>query len=313
MKALIIGAAGFVGPYLAARLHERMGYTVTATKLPFEVLGLPGASVIDLDILDPEAVQKAIDSEAPDCVYHLAAQSSVALSWKKPSLTVDINIKGALNVMEAVRNAKRRARLILIGSGEEYGAVRPEDIPIREDSTLIRPGNPYAVTKAAQNMLGALYARAYGMDIVSVRAFNHIGAGQSSQFVVADFAGQIARIERGEQEPAIRVGNLAARRDFCDVRDIVRAYGLLAEKGKSGETYNIGSGHAIEIREILNRLLALSAARIDVVTDPSKYRPVDVPVIEASVEKIRDDTGWKPEIALNDTLKWIMESVRKGT
>jgi GDP-4-dehydro-6-deoxy-D-mannose reductase len=313
MKSLIIGAAGFVGRYLAAQLHERMGFTVTVTKLPFENIDFPGAAVIDLDILDPEAVQRAVDSEEPDVVYHLAAQSSVALSWKRPGLTVDINVKGALNVMEAVRNAQRRARLILIGSGEEYGSVRPEDIPILEDVTPIRPGNPYAATKAAQNMLGTLYARAYGMDVINVRAFNHIGAGQSPQFVVADFAGQIAKIERGEQERTIFVGNLAARRDFCDVRDIVRAYGLLAHKGRSGETYNVGSGQAIEIRSLLSALLSLSPVRIDVVSDPSKYRPIDVPVIEASIEKMGSDTGWKPEIALNTTLQWIMESARKGT
>jgi GDP-4-dehydro-6-deoxy-D-mannose reductase len=161
-------------------------------------------------------------------------------------------------------------------------------------------------------MFGTLYARAYGMDVISVRAFNHIGVGQSPQFVVADFAEQIARIERGEQERTIYVGNLAARRDFCDVRDIVRAYGLLAQKGRSGETYNVGAGQAVEVRALLNALLALSPVQIDVVSDPSKYRPIDVPVIEASIEKIGNDTGWKPEIALNDTLQWIMKSVRKG-
>ncbi|MCL2342404.1 MAG: GDP-mannose 4,6-dehydratase, partial [Firmicutes bacterium] len=194
-----------------------------------------------------------------------------------------------------------KPRLLLIGSAEEYGRAEPGDRPI-DEQTVPRPGNIYAATKTCQNMLGKIYADAYGLDVLMVRAFNHVGPGQPFGFVVPDFCRQIVEIEIGKREPVVKVGNLSARRDFTDVRDVVRAYSLLIERGQAGETYNIGSGHAVEMRAILEKLLALSPAKITVEADPQKFRPVDVPVVEAVITKLHELTRWRPQILLEQTL-----------
>lgn len=302
-QALIIGAAGFVGSYLIDHIQKNCIWSIAATKMPGEKIEIEaeGIEICDLDILDRAAVEALILRLKPDYVFHLAAQSSVALSWKNPGLTVDVNIKGSLNVLDALRLLDSEPKVLLIGSSEEYGPIRPGSLPVTEE-TLLRPGNIYAATKACQNMLGSIYHNAYGMDVMMVRAFNHIGPNQAPLFVVADFCRQAARIEKGLQEPEIKVGNLSARRDFTDVRDVVRAYVLLVERGKAGETYNVGSGQPIAIREILDRILKLAGVSIQVTIDPERLRPVDVPVIEADISKLKACTGWKPEIALDTTL-----------
>lgn len=314
-NALIIGAAGFVGSYLADCIHDSRQWPVSVTKLPKETIITDHAEVYDLDIMDSEAVYALLERLAPDYIFHLAAQSSVALSWKMPELTLDVNVRGTLHVLEAVRKLAKMPRILLIGSGEEYGRVKENEIPVGEE-TLPRPGNLYAATKACQNMIGRIYAEAYGLEIISVRAFNHIGPNQSPTFVVADFCRQAAEAEAGRKEPVIRVGNLEAKRDFTDVRDVVRAYVMLAEKGKRGETYNVGSGHAVSIRDILEEILRLSGMEIEVRQDPEKFRPVDVPVIEADIRKLQACTGWKAEIPLEQTLKETLEywrgCVREG-
>lgn len=310
MKALVIGAGGFVGGYLISQLVS-LGQQVCATKLPHEAITFHTDSVpenyvtADLDILDETAVTKLLSEFEPDVIYHLAAQSSVALSWKKPALTADINIKGCINVLEAVRAAKLSSKILFIGSGEEYGyaANRPEPV---DETVRPEPANIYAITKLTQNMIGELYCKAYGMDIISVRAFNHIGPGQLPQFVVADFCKQAAEISMGLREPVMRVGNLSAKRDFTDVRDIVRAYAELAVKGRAGETYNVGSGHAVSIQSVLDRIIGLSGADIRVETDPAKLRPVDVPFIEPDVTKLKRDTGWEPAVSLDSSLRDIL-------
>jgi GDP-4-dehydro-6-deoxy-D-mannose reductase len=299
VKSLIIGAAGFVGGHLITRL-EADGMPVAATKLPNETIE-GDASVYDLDILDAHAVRALIEDIKPECIFHLAAQSSVALSWKEPALTVDINVKGAVHVLEAVRVMKHPARVLLIGSSEEYGAVRPAQLPVNEETPL-RPGNIYAATKAAQDMLGAVYADAYGMDVLMIRAFNHIGPGQSPKFAVSDFCRQVARIEAGLQEPIIRVGNLSAKRDFTDVRDVARAYSLLAQKGKGGVAYNVGSGRSASIQSILDIILAQAKADIRVERDETRFRPADVPVMEADIARLQEAAGWRPEIPVSDTI-----------
>ncbi len=307
MKSLIIGAAGFVGGHLIRHLSGDCGYDVYVTKLPGEIINTDGAyTTYDLDILNQDNVAELIDKIKPDEIYHLAAQSSVGLSWKKPQLTADINIKGTINVLEAIRKSDCTPRLLLVGSGEEYGYVSPEDIPINEDVTL-RAGNIYAATKACQGMLGEIYARAYKMDIIMVRAFNHVGPGQSDTFVVSDFCRQAARIECGKQSPVISVGNLSAQRDFTDVRDIVRAYSGLMANGKSGQIYNVGSGKAVSIRSLLDMIIELSHAEITVDIDSSRLRPSDVPVIAADTSKITADTGWKPVIPLKTTIADILD------
>lgn len=257
--------------------------------------------IYDLDILDQDSVLKLMQAVQPDYVFHLAAQSSVAAAWKHPGMTVDVNIRGAVHVLEAVRRMQKRPRILLVGSGEEYGLVRPQEIPISEENRLY-PGNIYAATKACQTMIGGIYARAYGVEAVMVRAFNHIGPNQEPLFAVADFCRQVAWIEAGRQEAVLRVGNVDARRDFTDVRDVVRAYAMLAEKGKAGEIYNVGSGRAVSIAHMIELILKKSAASITVEQDASKVRPVDLPVIEADIRKLQTATGWQPRIGLEQTI-----------
>ncbi|MCM1495698.1 MAG: GDP-mannose 4,6-dehydratase [Bacteroides sp.] len=305
MKALIIGAAGFVGSYLIQHLKQNLHWEIMATKMPQETIAVEDVDIYDLDILDKNQVTQLLKELRPDAVLHLAAQSSVGISWKNPDLTIDVNIKGSIHVLDSIRTLDYTPRVLLIGSGEEYGHILPTDTPIQEN-TILRPGNIYAATKACQNMLGKIYADAYQMDIISVRAFNHIGPNQTPIFVVADFCKQVAEIEAGLIPPVIHVGNLSAARDFSDVRDVVRAYGLLLQKGKSGETYNVGSGHAVTIDEILKNILLQSKITIQVEVDQEKLRPVDVPIIEADITKLQACTGWNPEITLEQTITDVL-------
>lgn len=301
MKALIIGGAGFVGGYLIREL-DSAGQEVFATCLENENIS-GNCSVRTLNILDADAVSEVIGEIKPDVIYHLAAQSSVSLSWKKPQLTADINVIGTINVLEAVKNCEKKdIRLILIGSGEEYGFIRKDACPLTEEEPL-NPGNIYAATKACQGMLGEIYARAYKMDIIMVRAFNHSGPQQLPMFVISDFCRQIALIEKGDSPAVMSVGNLAAKRDFTDVRDVVRAYRLLGEKGVSGRTYNVGRGKAVEIQYILDTALSFSQKEIEVKQDPARMRASDIPVIEPDVSRIYGDTGWKAEISMEKTIE----------
>jgi len=304
MKALIIGVAGFVGRHLVNELINS-GWDVSGTKLPTEIVDID-IPIFELDILDAEAIGDLLVQLSPDCVFHLAAQSSVALSWKQPALTADVNIKGAVNLLEAVRVMDKPPRLMLIGSGEEYGHVQPNEIPVGE-GTALRPGNIYAATKITQGMFGQIYAKAYGLEIIIVRAFNHFGPGQTDAFVVSSFCKQVAEIEAQGDRGTIKVGNLDAKRDFTDVRDIVRAYRLLAEKGKSGEVYNVGSGLSVSVAEILDMILKQSGAKITIEQDPERMRPSDVPEIRADISKLVACTDWKPEIKLEDTIKDVLD------
>ena len=309
MKALIIGAAGFVGGHLAKELVSA-GWDVSGTKLPTESANLD-IPVFGLDILDAAAVGGLLRKVKPDYIFHLAAQSSVPVSWKSPSMTVDVNIKGVVNLLEAVRDMENPSRILLVGSGDEYGYVLPSELPIVED-TALRPGNVYACTKIAQGMMGQIYARAYGLEVIIARAFNHIGPGQTDAFVIPGFCKQIAKIESDGGTGVIKVGNLDAKRDFTDVRDIVKAYRLLALKGVSGEIYNIGSGEAVVINSLLEKLLSLSKAKITIELDPARMRPSDTPVIQADISKITECTGWRPEIPLNTTLEDVLNEWRKN-
>ncbi len=308
-KALIIGAAGFVGSYLAKELWQNYGMEVHVSKLPKEHLEIAYAHVHNLDILQKEEVSGLLYEILPDYIFHLAAQSSVSIAWKNPGLTVDVNVKGCIHVLDAVRELFYKPRILLVGSGEEYGRIYAEEVPVTESNHL-RPGNIYAATKVCQNMIGTIYAQAYDMDLLMVRSFNHIGPGQAPIFVVSDFCRQVAQIEAGMKEPVMYVGNLKARRDFTDVRDVVRAYALLVLYGKPGETYNVGSGHAYAIREVLDLILSLSGANIRIETDPNKIRPVDVAVIEADITKLHQETGWRQSIPLVQTLQETLDDWR---
>ncbi|MBR6791639.1 MAG: GDP-mannose 4,6-dehydratase [Ruminococcus sp.] len=309
MKALIIGGAGFVGGYLINELASD-GYDVHATCLPSE--NIKGeCTVHTLDIMDKEAVSAVLSAVSPDVVFHLAAQSSVALSWKKPQLTAEINVIGSINVLEAVREAEKKMRLILIGSGEEYGFIREGACPLDENEKL-SPGNIYAVTKACQGMLGEVYARAYKMDIIMVRAFNHSGPAQLPMFVISDFCKQIAEIEKEMRPPEMMVGNLSAMRDFTDVRDVVRAYRLLAEKGVCGKTYNVGRGKAVKISYILETAVSMATRPVEVKQDPTRMRASDIPIIEPDVSLINSDTGWSAEISMEQTVKDTLDYWRNN-
>jgi GDP-4-dehydro-6-deoxy-D-mannose reductase len=301
MKALIIGAAGFVGGYLIRELRSA-GWEVCATCLPGEKV-TEDCPVHTLDILAKDSIAPLIDEISPDVMYHLAAQSSVSVSWKKPQLTAEINVVGTINVLEALRNVQKKdIRTLLIGSGEEYGFIREGACPLTESEPL-NPGNIYAATKACQGMLGEIYARAYKMDIVMVRAFNHSGPAQAPIFVISDFCRQIAEAEAGIRPAEMSVGNLSAKRDFTDVRDVVRAYRLLGGKGVSGRTYNVGRGKAVTIQYILDTALSFAEKEISVKNDPARMRASDIPLIEPDVSRIFEDTGWRAEISMEQTIR----------
>ena len=310
MKALITGGGGFAGKYLIRELRNN-GYEVHATHLENEHINTDCHRHI-LDVTNAKDVSELIEEIQPDSVYHLSAQSSVALSWKLPQITAEVNIIGTLNLLEAIKNSsKPNAKILLVGSGEEYGILRENACPIKETEKL-NPANIYAVTKSCQGMFGRVYTRAYGMNIISVRSFNHSGAGQSEVFVISDFCKQIAEIEAGKRPPKIVTGNLSAMRDFTDVRDIVRAYRLITEKGKIGKTYNVGRGKAVRISDILNIAIRLSkAGNISVEKDPARMRAVDIPVIEPDVSEIFGDTGWKAEIPIENTILDTLDYWRK--
>ncbi len=308
MKSLVIGGGGFAGQYLIKEL-VRQGGKVCATKLPEENIDICDVEVYDADIRSYEEIFTVLDEVHPDCIYHLAAVSSAALSWKKPQLTMEVNVIGIINVLEAVLALGLKPRVLLIGSGEEYGKAADSPDPISE-KVAPRPTNIYAVSKLAQNMLGDIYRKAYDIDIISVRAFNHIGPGQSDRFVAADFCKQVAAIERGA-EPVISVGNLSAVRDFTDVRDVVRAYTAIMKNGVTGKTYNVGGGAVLSIEELLEKIISLSTAMIISETDKSRMRPIDTPKIHADISELKKDTGWTPSYTIEQTLKDTLDYWRE--
>lgn len=303
MRALVIGASGFVGDYLCKHLVDK-GYEVYATRHSnSESINtrLDNIKFYKLDIMDSDACENVLRDVKPQYIFNLAAVSSVGLSWREPAKTMEINIIGTLNVLEAVRKISISSKILIVGSSEEYGKVQPQDIPIKETQKLVSE-NPYGISKITQEMIAQLYYKTYGLQIYFVRAFNHIGPGQQLGFVVPDFAKQIAEIELGMKEPVIFVGNLEAKRDFTDVRDVVRAYEMIVNNGRCGEVYNVGSGKSIAIKEILNSLIRFCTKEINIVKDLSKMRPSDVPIIEASIDKIKTEVGWRPQISIEQTL-----------
>lgn len=300
MKAMVVGAAGFVGDYLIDSILNNLACDVVATKLENETYTRSDVEICNLNILDAEAVQALLQRVKPTYVFHLAAQSSVALAWKNPGMTTAVNVKGSLNIINAIRTLDDMPRTLIVGSAEEYGRVK-QDTPIME-TTALHPGNIYAITKACQNMIARVYYQAFHTQLIMVRAFPHIGPRQAPAFVVSDFCKQIAEIELGLRDPEIHVGNLKAKRDFTDVRDIVEAYTRIVQLGLPGETYNVGRGQAVEIAYILDVIRSMSTRKVQVVIDPQKLRPVDIPIIEPDVSKVYQATGWKAKIPLEKTI-----------
>ena len=309
-RALITGISGFVGGYLGEELLAR-GYELHGTCFGDRERMRRGlkCELHEMNLCNEENVRNVISEIRPDRIFHLAAQSSAALSWKKPRLTMEINICGAVNLLEAVRTYCPDTPVLMIGSSEEYGTISALT-PLVDEHHPLSPANPYAISKMAQESLSVLYAKTYKLKLVMTRAFNHIGPGQSDQFVVPSFAHQLIRIEKGLQEPIIRVGNLSARRDFTDVRDVVRAYVALSEHGMAGEVYNIGTGRSHSIEGILKKLIDLSALNVKVEVDPARLRPSDTPEIICDCRKLKAICGWEPLIPLEQSLRDILEEFR---
>jgi len=306
---LITGIGGFVGQHLASYLREQ-GVNVCGTLRPgrdFPPAGDLASKVrlYPMDVRRAAAVRRVIDDARPDYIFHLAAVSSVFQSWRQPASVMRTNAIGAINILEAVRAGGRQPRLQMAGSSEEYGMVAPGDLPVTEDTPLM-PLSPYAVSKVAQDRLAYQYFRSFDLPVVVTRAFNTTGPGRPPTYVLSRFAREIVRVERGGK-PVIGVGNLAARRDFLDVRDLVRAYWEVIRRGVPGEAYNVCSGVARSIREALDMLLALTTARIEIRENPALMRPADIPVMQGDAAKFRACTGWQPEIQFEQTLKDLLD------
>ena len=315
MRVLITGIAGFAGSHLA-------DYLVGCAEL--EVFGIVHSSDRNIahlrgrlrlqagDLCQREWIFGLISQVRPDYIFHLAAQAFVPRAWTDPWGTLENNIRGQLNLLEAVVAGSTYPRILIAGSGDEYGIVHPEELPISEDNPL-RPYNPYAVSKVAQDLLGYQYYLSHSLPLVRVRPFNHLGPRQRPSFVAAAFAKQIAEAEQGLRAAVVKVGNLDARRDFTDVRDIVRGYWLALEKGEPGEVYNLGSEKAHSIAELLDTLLELSNVELEIQVDPSRARPSEIPVVISDCRKFQERTGWKPTISFPQSVQAVLDYWREET
>lgn len=311
MRALITGITGFAGSHLADYLlaHQPQVeiFGTRRWRSPMDnIAHLSGEigkkiRLIETDLRDYSSVRHCLEESRPNYIFHLAAQSFVPTSWSAPAETLNTNIVGQTNIFEAIRHLGLDPVVQIACSSEEYGLVYPHETPITEANPL-RPLSPYAVSKVAQEYLGYQYFMSYGLKVIRTRGFNHTGPRRGEVFVTSNFAKQLASIKAGLQEPVIHVGNLDAVRDFTDVRDMVRAYWLAVTKAKPGEVYNIATGHGITIRELLDRLIALAGVDVTVQPDPARMRPSDVEILIGDSSKFRADTGWEPQIPLDQTL-----------
>src|SRR5207302_3839254 len=267
-------------------------------------------TLLHCELTDAGAVEKLIEAVLPDRVFHLAAQSFVQSSFDEPSATLMNNIQAELNLLEAIRRQDKRIRIQVAGSSEEYGLVHPDEVPMKETNPL-RPLSPYAVSKVAQDKLAYQYFKSYGLHVVVTRGFNHTGPRRGLIFVTSTFARQIALIEAGKHEPVIYHGDLTSKRDWTDVRDMVRAYWLALDKGEPGESYNVGRGKCWSIREMLDILLSHAKTKIRTQEDPARLRPSDVPILWADTARFRQATGWEPVIPFEQTLADFLEYWRE--
>jgi len=323
MKVLITGITGFVGSHLAEYCLTKPDVKVYGTvfsathRLESEFENVKHIKdkieLLECNLMNRVSVQRVLSQVKPDVIFHLAAQSFVPLSWKSPEDTLVTNIIAELNIFETVRELGINPVIQIAGSSEEYGLVHENEVPIKETNVL-RPLSPYGVSKVGQDTLASQYFHSYGLKTVITRAFNHEGPRRGEQFVTATFAKQIVEVEKGKRDPVIYVGNLDAKRDYSDVRDIVKAYWLAIEKCNHGEPYNICSEKTMTIREVLDMLLKMSTVKnIEVKQDPDRMRPSDVMVLLGDCTKFKEKTGWKPEIpfekTLEDTLNYWREKL----
>jgi len=316
MKVLITGITGFAGSHLVDYLLENTNAEIhgiqrwrSRTENVDHVADK--ISMYECDMRDAHSVTNVIKEVRPDRIFHLAAQSLVPASWKSPAETLSTNVLGQLNIFEAVKRVGISPRIQIAGSSEEYGLVLEDELPVKETNPL-RPLSPYAVSKVSQDMMGYQYFKSFGMDIVRTRAFNHTGPRRPPVFVCSDFARQLVQVEIGARKPEIRVGNLDAKRDFTDVRDVVVAYWLALEKGKAGEVYNICSGSCYRIADVLDMLVDITGVKVKITQDETRMRPSDVPVLQGDNSKFCGLTGWKPRIPFEKTLSDLVEFWREA-
>lgn len=313
-KALITGIAGFVGSHMAELLLSK-GYEVHGLTRPRSKMDhidgiVNSLHLEDADLMDSHSLYTVISRIKPDFIFHLAAQSFVPTSWVSPSVTLDINIVGSANLFEAVRQSGIDPVIQIACSSEEYGLVHDDELPIKEDNPL-RPLSPYAVSKLAMDFLGYQYYQSYKVRIIRTRGFNHTGPRRGDTFAESNFAKQIALIEKGKQEPVIHVGNLDALRDYTDVRDMVRGYLIAVETCDPGEVYNICTGKAEKIGDVLKLLLSMSSASVTIKEDPARMRPSDVRVLIGDNTKFVKKTGWKAEIPFEKTMTDLLNYWRE--
>lgn len=312
-RALITGINGFVGSHLAEYLLAHTDWQICGTvygRLDNIASIREQLTLFPAELSREQVVDYVLDETKPDYIFHLAAQPIPSASRANPWFTLENNIRLQLNILEGVVRLGLTPRVLVVGSSEEYGAVQPEDLPVDEGVPL-RPLNAYGLSKIAQDFMGLQYFLSHGLPVIRVRPFNHIGPRQRPGFVAADFARQIAAVEAGLQEPVVSVGNLDVSRDFSDVRDVVRAYHGLMLRGEPGEVYNVGSGKAHSVRELLELLLSLSDRPIEVRQDPAKMRPADVPCLVCDASKLRKAIQWEPRIPFAQSLRDVLDYWRE--
>jgi GDP-4-dehydro-6-deoxy-D-mannose reductase len=307
-RILITGASGFVGRHLVDHLSQQESNDITglsSRKRP----SLRDGRLLVCDLRDADLTRRVLARYQPEIIYHLAGQSHVPRAFSDPADTLITNVVGQINLFEGCRAAGIDPVIVAVSSAEIYGVVAPGSIPVDEHQ-LLRPNNPYASSKAAQDLYAAQYVASYEMKIVRARPFNHVGPGQADRFVVSSFARQIAEVEAGLAEPVVLVGNLEPIRDFLDVRDVVRAYELIARPEYAGDVFNIASGRGVRIREILDMLIAAATCEIEVRVDPERMRPSDVPEFRGSAEHLSELTGWSPAYQLEQTVSDVLDDWR---
>lgn len=311
-KVFITGASGFVGRHLI-HLLDSSGFQICGTSFPEKPETFPfcrGKEVAHVDLRRRDDVDEAVKKAQPDWVVHLAAVSNVRSSWESRQETMETNLMGTFHLLEAVRSHAPEARTLFVSSSDVYGVLSPTEKPLTEEDPP-HVVSPYAFTKVSGETLSRFYAEVEEMDVVVARSFPHTGPGQSPAFVCSDWASQVARIEQGAGEAVIRVGNTKVKRDFTDVRDVVKAYKQLMEKGKKGEIYNVCSGRGVSLEEILENLRSLSLEEIKVEVDPKKLRKADIPYLVGDNSKIKEEIGWGPSVPLSQTLGDLLQYWRE--
>jgi len=314
MRVLVTGAGGFVAAHLAEFLRseaaglELVGLVRPHGSAPSATTGF--STFREADLTDPAGLESVLDAGLPDRIVHLAGQSSVHLSWLDPGGTLRANVLGLVHLLDAVRRRGARPAVLVVGSAEEYGPIAESELPLREDRPL-QPASPYAVSKVAQACLAVQYGPAGGMRVVRTRTFHHTGPGRGETFAESSFARQIAEVEAGLRPPVLHVGNLEAVRDYTDVRDVVRAYWALLERGAGGVVYNVCSGRPRRIRDLLEMLLAASGVKVEIRVDTDRLRRADVPAQYGDPSRLREATGWEPRVSLEQSLRDLLEDWRR--